>query len=269
MNTVLGSVRTAMMALLMVAGALPQLGGAQTAAPSAPVEGYVLGPGDVIEVSVLGRDEFKSRVQVQVDGTIQLPFIKTVEASNKSIIQLREHVRKLLVDGGYYADPVVAVTIATFASRYVTVLGSVGSPGIVPVDRAYRISEILARVGGARADGGDIVNLRHADGTEAKLPIRDIASGGPEQDPFVQPGDKIYIAAAENFYIYGQVTTPGTYKVEREMTLRQALARGGGVSARGSERRIKMFRGGKEIPGTNLEQIIKGGDVVVIGERLF
>ncbi len=264
--------RLALLLAALAAVAMPSamLVAAPTAdAPSEATQGYILGTGDVVEVAVLGRDEFKSRVQVQVDGTIQLPFLKSVEASNKTVIQLRDHVRRLLVDGGFYADPVVTVSIATFASRYVTVLGSVGSPGIVPVDRAYRISEILARVGGAKDDGADMLSLRRADGTELKLAVRDISSGGPAEDPYVAPGDKIYLPAAETFYIYGQVASPGNFKLDRDMTLRKAIARSGGITERGSERRIKLFRAGKEIGKVGLEEPLKGGDVVNVGERLF
>jgi len=239
------------------------------AQPANPTAGYVLGPGDVIEVAVLGRDEFKSRVQVQVDGTIQLPYLKTVKAADKTGLQLGEEVRRQLKDGGYYADPVVTVNVATYASRYVTVLGEVGSPGIVPVDRAYRLSEILARVGGAKPSGADQLSLRRADGKEMKLVVRNIASGGNDEDPFVSPGDKIYVPVADSFYIYGQVSSPGTYRVDPDMTLRKAIARGGGITERGSEKRIKVFRDGKQLSKLQLEEGIKGGDVVVVGERLF
>ncbi|MFA5988461.1 MAG: SLBB domain-containing protein [Sphingomonas sp.] len=245
---------------------------AASATPQAPVslaDGYVLGTGDVVEVAVLGRSEFQARVQVQTDGTIQLPYLHSVPATNLTVLQLRERVRKLLKDGGYYNDPVVAVAVATFASRYVTVLGEVGSPGLLPVDRAYRVSEVLARVGGVRATGDDMLIVRRATGEELKLAINAISSGGPQDDPYVSPGDKIFVAAAPSFYIYGQVAQPGSYRVEHDMTIRKALARGGGLTQRGSDRKVHVFRDGKDIGKVDLSAAVKGGDTIVIGERFF
>lgn len=231
-------------------------------------DGYVIGLGDVVEIAVLGREEFKPRVQVQVDGTVQLPYLHSVMASNLTVIQLRERVAKLLRDGGYYVDPVVSVTVVSYASRYVTVLGEFAIPGLVPVDRAYRVSEILARAGGPRPTASDELILRRATGEELVLPIELLSRGGPADDPLVQPGDKLFIAAALNFYIYGQVNAPGAYKVERGMTLRMALARGGGLTERGSTGRLSLFRNGKQIK-VGLDAVLQGGDTVVVGERFF
>ena len=260
---------------------------AQTAVPGAPVpslpapaagpapvpvitlnDGYVVGVGDVVEIAVLGREEFKPRVQVQVDGTIQLPYLHSVMASNLTVIQLRQRVAKLLQDGGYYVDPVVSVTVVSFASRYVTVLGEIATPGLVPVDRAYRVSEILARVGGPRPGASDELVLRRASGEEIVLPIELLSRGGPADDPLIQPGDKLFVGAAPNFYIYGQVNAPGSYRIERGMTLRMALARGGGLTERGSAGRLSVFRNGQKVR-VDLDTVLRGGDTVVVGERFF
>lgn len=245
---------------------------AQAAPPLAPAttlnEGYVLGPGDIVEVTVLGREEFRPRVQVQTDGTIQLPYLRSVKAADMTVLQLREQVTRLLRNGGYYTDPVVNVAIASYASRYVTVLGEFGTPGLLPVDRNYRVSEILARAGGAKLSAADDIVLTRADGQQAVLPIALVSSGGLEQDPFVQPGDKLYIATAPNFYIYGQVAAPGAFTLERGMTVRMALARGGGLTDRGTTKRISVFRNGQKIKA-DLDMPVTAADTIVVGERFF
>lgn len=242
------------------------------AADSAAVslaDGYVLGPGDVLEVSVLGREEYKPRVQVQVDGTIQLPYINNIVAADKTVLQLREDIRRALTSGGYFNAPAVNITVVSYASRYVTVLGEVANPGIVPVDKAYRVSEIIARVGGLKDSGSDTIALRRETGEDIKLSLQSIATGDSSGDPIVNPGDKIFVPKAETFYIYGQVTAPGTYRVDQDMTLRMALARGGGLTSLGSEKKVKVFRNGERISGFKPEDRITGGDVVVVGERFF
>ncbi len=258
----------------LAAPAAPEIAPATPVAPPAQTavslnDGYVLGPGDVLEISVLGRADFTSRVQVQVDGTIQLPLIKDIPATGRTVLQLRSDIRMLLVSGGYYTDPAVSVVVASYASRYVTVLGEVATPGLLPIDRSYRLSEVVARVGGLRATAAEEVILSRNDGTTVTLNLRDIATGPDAQDPVVNPGDRIFVAPAAQFYIYGAINGPGSYKLERDMTFRMALARAGGLSPVGSEKRVKVIRDGKEIGRIDLNAKVQPGDTVVVGERFF
>lgn len=246
----------------------PPAAPAQGDASVSLVEGYVLGPGDVIEVSVLGREDFKPRVQVQADGTVALPLLGSVPAADRTVLQLRDQIREALVRGGYYSSPVLNISIVTYASRYVTVLGEVATPGVVPIDRAYRLSEIIARAGGVKETGSDRITLTPAGGSPNDLSLRAIATGRAA-DPVVNPGDKVYVAEAETFYIYGQVTAPGTYPVDSDMTLRMALARSGGLTPLGSERRTKLIRGEREISRVDLDEKIQPGDVIVVGQKFF
>lgn len=242
---------------------------ANTPAAEADPVAYVLGVGDVIETSLIGRGEWKARVKIQVDGSVTLPLIGRVEASNRTSLQLADELKTKLKSGGFFANPVVSVEIASYASRYATVLGDVGQPGLVPMDREYRMSEVLARVGGVRDSGADILSLRRETGEELTLSIHDLATGGPDKDPQVLPGDKIFVPAATMFFIYGQVNSPGTHKLDRAMSLRQAIARSGGLTPSGSEKRIKVYRNGQEIEKYSLGDTLQGGDVVVVGERFF
>lgn len=230
---------------------------------------YVLGSGDVVEIAIVGSQDGPSRVQVQTDGTIQLPLIGSVTATGKSPLQLRDEVRARLQQGGYYVNPAVNVTVATYASRYVVVLGEVQAPGLVPIDRAYRLSEIIARVGGLKGEATDRVTLRRETGEEQSLSISAIATGGNAEDPVVAPGDKIFVPRAETFYIYGQVMRPGNYAITADMTLRKALAVGGGLTPLGSEKKVKLIRNDKENSRVNPATQVQAGDVIVVGERFF
>lgn len=232
------------------------------------IDGYVLGPGDVIELNVLGREDYRARLQLQTDGMIELPLIGNVLAANKTVLQLKDDVRNRLKAGGYFANPIVNISVATYASRYVVVLGEVSSPGIVPIDRAYRISEILARVGGAKESGGDVLVITRATGEELRLDVKGIATGGGNMDPLVNAGDKIYLAAAPTFYVYGQVNSPGNYRIDPQMTLRKAIARSGGLTAMGSAKRAKVTRDGREVR-VGLDDPISDKDVIVVGQKFF
>ena len=160
---------------------------APAAAPASPDgvlrDGYVVGLGDVLDVVLVGVDDFKARVTVQSDGTIQLPFIGTIKAQDKTLLNLGKEIASGLEKGGYYVNPAIQVTLAQTSSRYVTVLGSVGSPGLIPVERPYRVSEIIARVGGIKPDGGETFYLRTDKGVETPLTLEQIARGGDAADP--------------------------------------------------------------------------------------
>ncbi len=248
----------------------PAAGAAATKAKPASLEGYQIGADDVIEVDLLGQPDFKTRVRVKTDGTVPLPYIGTLRVAGYTPTSLAGEIAGRLRAGGYYANPVINVEIASYASRYVIVLGEVGSPGLVPVDRSYRVSEILARVGGIRESGAPYVVLtRTAGNLQMKLPFDGLARGGESDDPMVDPGDKIFVPMADKFYIYGAVNAPGEYPLGDKMSLRKALARGGGVSPVGSANRVKIIHDGKTVKNVDLERIVEPGDVIVVGERLF
>lgn len=229
---------------------------------------YVLGRDDVVQVGLLGRNDFGGRARVQADGTVQLQFIGKIAAADQTTAELAETIRKALQAGKFYEDPVVTIEVVGYASRYVTVLGAVGAPGLVPINRPYRLSEILARVGGVRDGGADYIVVRPERGEEKKYLIRELAMGDVTQDPYVAAGDKIYAPTAETFYIYGQVNSPGVYPLQSGMTLRMAIARAGGLGQSGSDKKADVTRAGKKAKIT-LEQNVMAGDVIVIGERLF
>jgi polysaccharide export outer membrane protein len=223
----------------------------------------------MIEVNLLGRDDFRTRTRIRTDGNILLPFIGQVQASGKSASDLGRQVQSALQAGGFYANPVINVDVVSYSSRYVTVLGRVTNPGLVPIERAYRLSEIIARVGGLRDGSAGRVVLRRLSGEEQSFDIDTLATGDVNQDPLVSEGDKIYVPAAEQFFIYGEVNTPGAYAIMSEPTLRKAIAQSGGLKTSASTKRIKLFRNGQEVRGLALGDPIQPGDVVVVGERLF
>lgn len=237
-------------------------------ATATPDQGYILGPEDVVQIDVLGRNDFSSKSKIGTDGKIQLPLLGSIDASDRTVLQLRADVKQALQKGGYFTQPIVEVTVISYASRYVTVLGAVGSAGLIPVDRPYRLSEILARVGGVRDNGADHVVLRTKDGERNYL-IKDLATGDINLDPYVQPGDKIFAPAGETFYIKGQVKGPGGFNLVPHMTLLMALARAGGITDLGSDSHIKIIRKNVTTTPKDLNVEILPDDVIDVGEGWF
>jgi polysaccharide export outer membrane protein len=177
----------------------------------------------------------------------------------------------VLKKGGFYSNPIVHVDVTGVASRYVTVLGEVSSPGLMPLDRSYHLSDIVARVGARAGEGTGTVVLTHANGEQKKYTIEELATGAGAGDPLIEPGDKIYVppVQAEVIFISGQVKAPGTFPLTKNMTIRDAIARGGGLTEMGSERKLKLFRKNVLVSGLQLDTPLQPGDILQIGERLF
>jgi polysaccharide export outer membrane protein len=235
-------------------------------APEGGVE-YMLGPEDIVEYQVLGTND-TARARIYTDGTIQTNLAGRVVAAGKTPRELATELSRLFKAGGFYAEPVVTVEVVGFASRYVTVLGSVAQPGLVPITRAFRLSEILARVGGARGDGADYLIIQPREGSEKRYNLDKIAAGGPEDDPVVQAGDKIFIPQAEQFFISGQIKNPGSHPLKSGMTIAQAIAKAGGLTESGTDKKVKVRRGGKMLKLKG-DDPIEPEDVLTVGERLF
>ena len=222
-TTIFAAMLLTALALVASAPARAQPTAAPAAQPSAPVagtpaaadqpnpltEGYMIGVGDVVEVAVLGREDYKARVQVQIDGTVQLPLIKDVRAAERTVLQLRNDIRVALMNGQYFTDPAVSVVVAGFSSRYATVLGEVATPGLVPIDRSYRLSEIIARAGGLRPTAAEALTLTRSTGESRSYDMKAVASG--TDDPVVNPNDRIFVDKIAEFYVTGAVNAPGVH----------------------------------------------------------
>lgn len=243
-----------------------------TSAPpaAAPVSaGYVLGPGDTIDVLVAGSPDYKPRVTIEPDGTAVLPLVGRVGAAGQSLTAFRGTVASRLVSGGFFIHPEVSVTLVTATSRFATVLGEVGTPGLVPLDREYHLAELIARAGGIKGVGVDAITLTSADGTSRTFSMHALATAAGAGDPVVRAGDKVFVAPALVFYVSGAVMTPGTFPLDAAgLTVRQALGRAGGVSAIGSAKKVKLIRGNREVKA-DLNDKVQPGDTLTVGERFF
>jgi polysaccharide export outer membrane protein len=129
---------------------------------------------------------------------------------------------------------------------------------------------MLAAAGGVTPTGDDVLVVS---GTREGKPFRKtidipaLFAGTPSDDDIVlAPGDTLYVAKAPTFYIYGEAQRPGTYRIERGMTVLQALAQGGGPTARGSER-VQLKR--KRPDGTMVQVDPRPTDPVLPGDVLF
>lgn len=244
---------------------------AQAAAPAAPapMPGYVLGPNDGLSVIVYGQSEFNVSTRVKPDGSIVVPLIGKVQAQGKTVLTLADEITRRLVQGNFLRDPIVNIEVTEYASSFVRVVGKVGSPGLVPLDRSNRLLEILLRAGWVLDVGNEIIFVRRAaGGPELEVSTKELARG-TVADVILQPGDTVFVPVSEMVYLTGAVAGPGAYPLKRDMTVSEVLAMAGGVNAMGSSNKFGLKRGdAKEIDVDGSEKL-KAGDVIRVRERLF
>jgi len=252
----------AFLALVLLAVGVP-------AAAADPDGGYVLGPDDTIQVSVYGQPEAGIAMRIKSDGTIVMPLIGIVKASGQTNISLAKVITDKLSQGGYLKDPVVNVEIGAYVSKTVNVAGKVATPGIYPLDRPYRALEVLLKAGWIRNDGAAYVYLRRPGSAEIRLDAEGLVRGDGNQDPLLRAGDTLFVPDADQFFVTGQVNRPGALPVLPGMTMRQALALAGGVTATGSSNKVGLIRGNAKQIDVELSQPVQKNDVIVVKERLF
>src|ERR1700682_3637040 len=193
-----------------------------------------LGPGDSVSIQVFGQPE-ATNVYVGDDGTISVPLVGNVQVAGISPVQAAARVAKALKDGGYFVDPHVTIIVTQPRSQLVSVLGEVQSSGRYPINPRTTIVDLLAQAGGVKETASDVGYVLRSDdnGHISRYPIKlngltDIKDALPT--PTLLGGDSLVVPRAEHYYVYGEVTTPGTYRIEPGMTVIQAIARAGGIN---------------------------------------
>lgn len=236
-----------------------------------------LGPGDTLRVNVYGHPDLSLETRVSESGSISYPLIGEVKVSGLSPAAAQKKIAGMLERGGYLRNPQVNISVAQNQSQQVSVLGQVTRPGRYPVDGKRSLTDILALAGGMTQDAGDTVTLvRSRNGKTVKESLdlhAMVKTGDMNKNLQLKTDDVIYVERAPRFYIYGEVQHPGTYKLERNMTVIQALSVGGGLSPRGTDRGVRLKR--RDADGTlreitaKHEDIVQTDDVVYVRESLF
>lgn len=239
---------------------------------------YRLGAGDVVRISVFQNPDLSLEARVSDSGSISYPLLGAVALGGLTVAEAEQRIADGLRQGSFVRQPQVSLLVLQVRGSQVSVLGQVNRPGRYPIEAAeLRLTELLALAGGIAPTGADtvvVVGVRNAQPVRLEVDVPgSFAAGGRSKDIVLQSGDTVWVDRAPAVYIYGEVQRPGAMRLERDMTLMQALASGGGLTQRGTEKGIRVHRKGADgrvhqlTPA--LDERLHAGDVVHVRESLF
>jgi polysaccharide biosynthesis/export protein len=223
---------------------------------AAPAGRYIIGSGDVVTVTVWGHPELSGKRVIGPDGQIQLPFVGSFrvagldadDASSKLTSALRED----------YLNTAVSITVDSYNSNQIVVLGHVARPGILIFPGDPTLLEALARAGaGPKGDeGGMPIRCAIVRGRDRIMwvDLRPLVKGTDlSLNIPLQRNDLVFVPDPDDamVYVMGQVKNPGPYPLTANMSFLEALSRAGGPNDNAAQGKIVLAR-----PSKNTEQVV-------------
>jgi len=221
--------------------------------PSELYGGYIISPGDILNIHVADEDDITGIYQVTQDGKITLPLLSDpINAAGVTTFYLSNQISDQLLKQQILLHPAVTVFIAREMGQSVSVLGAVGRPGIITLEKPTTLVELISLAGGLNANAGPTLTISSkatsgsaisADAASPDAPqaktysiqsnvtsvnIADLMSGkNPGANVLIRPGDVVTVSLAPIVYVVGAVTMPGAFTVQdshASMTVMKAIA---------------------------------------------
>jgi len=257
------------------------------AVAQAPTTDYVVGPQDVLMITVFNEASLSGRFTVEADGTINYPLIGRIQVGGKALRAIQEELTSRLATG-YLRSPQVTILVDQFRSQSIFVLGEVRQPGKHLISGNLTLLEALSQAGGPTTSAGTEVIVRRPkdptatagpiDPTDdttsevvARVSLEDLQSGRASNIA-IRDGDNIFVPKAETFFVTGHVRSPGPYVWEEGMTVLIALSKAGGITERGARNRVKIIRivnGERREIKVEMTDLVLPADTIEVPQRYF
>jgi polysaccharide biosynthesis/export protein len=247
------------------------LAGAQCVSSQAPVSGqvaptearYRIGYQDTLEIQIFRHPELNRRSQVNPDGTINLfrldqPIMAVCKTENELASDIAKAYEK-----DYLRNPEVSVTAVERKSQAVFVVGAVNKPGSFFIDKKIQLLQLLAYAQGPDLEhvGTRLVVFRPGSTSSCREDVTTAANDSTQLFTFklknieegktlfwMEPGDVVSVADADQIYVYGNVNKQGAVKLKESLTLTQAIASAEGLKPATETDNIRVIR---QKDGTN------------------
>lgn len=245
---------------------------------------YILRPNDLIRLDVYQEPDLSGAVRILKTGEASFPLIGSVKLSGISVVAAAEKIRDLYA-ADYLVDPKLTLSVQAYATEFISVIGSVRTPGQVPIPVSGHIdlATAMATVGGlsetADANG---IELARPDGSTSTFSMDSIVNGASGRLE-LQAGDRIIVKQSpyvgKTVTVLGQVARQGPipFPLSGRLDLVTAIANAGGLGNLANSKKITINRGGQVIEldyrdySSRAEKpfLLIPGDIVNVPERMF
>lgn len=244
---------------------------------------YSLRPNDTIRLAVYEEPDLSVQVRILKTGQASFPLIGSVEVGGLSVSDATRKIRDCYAKD-YLVDPKITLTVDDYATEFISVIGAVKSPGLIPmpVSGHLDLASAIASVGGLAADADlNKIQLVRAAGAIASFSM--VAIQGASGRIQLAAGDRIIVNQSafvgKTVTVLGQVGKPGPlpFPLNGRLDLVNAVALAGGVTEMANPKKVSINRKG-EVTQVNFKEISQRGDrplwlqpddVITVAERFF
>jgi polysaccharide export outer membrane protein len=252
---------------------------------SAPtLKDYVLGEGDLLQISVLEDQDLKAEARVGARGFVSLPLIGSVEVKNLTTREAEQKIEDIY-KAKYLRNPHVNIFVREQVSGKITLLGAFKKTGTFPYLCRQNLFEAMSLGEGLNDTAGKMVQVRRgssdSDQPETFLVDLDVLTlgGGDQANIEIRSGDVIYVPEAGMVYVDGAVRRPGNYPIKKKMNVPEAIIAAGGLRVSADQNAVTLIRskgdGGKpDIAKFSLKDVqensssniqVKDRDIIFVG----
>lgn len=225
----------------------PVVGPLTASAVKAPKrESLLIGPGDLLHITVMREPELEQKVRVLDSGDVTLPLIGDVHVAGVDPAAASALIAAKYLAGDYLKHPNVSVFVEEYATQPVSVLGQVEKPGTYKITTPRTLLDLLAMAGGLTPIADRHIMIERGPGVkqrEERVFLSNHSDDALMANVTIDPGDTILVPKAGIVYVLGDVGRPGGYPMENEsrMTVLQAVALAAGVNRTANEKQARVI----------------------------
>ncbi|QNI30757.1 SLBB domain-containing protein [Alloacidobacterium dinghuense] len=205
----------------------------------------IIGPGDLLDLTVFDVPELILKVRVDSTGIVNLPLIGDLKFAGMTVREAQLLIARKLVELEMVKKPEVSLLIEEFATQGTTVSGEVNAPGIYPLMGPHRLFDAISAAGGLTVKAGRAVTIIHA-GQKDHPEIITLPEGTSfeQANVTIYPGDTIVISKTGVVYVVGEVAKPGAFLMENNtsMSFLKAIALAQGTTKLASQKHTLILR---------------------------
>lgn len=214
---------------------------------------FTLGPGDVIELEIVGTPASRSVVTVGPDGKVYFYLLPGTDVWGLTLAETKELLQREM--SKYVTGAQVSVALASVGSKSIWMLGRVNRPGIYPMSGPTRLLEAIAMAGGPSQTGrgSDVVDqadLKHSfvQRRGELVPVdfqKLLVNGDMSQNIYLQPDDFIYLPSSlfHEVFVLGAVAGPRSVPYSDNLTIVSAISTAGGLIPGAYGSHVAIVRG--------------------------